>query len=189
MVRSFDGSDVDLEIIEQMCTEALRAPTAGNAAGTSFVIVSQRDVPHYFAAATDSAWRDSAPRSAGLMRAGAVVASLCHPPTYLARYGESDKRRSALSERENWTVPYWYTDAAMATMSLLLLIEEAGLDATLWGNFRHDVDVLSFLDAPEGTCLFGTVLIGRSDGHDRRSGSLERNVAARAERVRRLELH
>jgi nitroreductase len=189
MVRSFDGSAVDLELIEPLCREALRAPTAGNAAGTSFVVMGHQDVSDYFAVATDPTWRDNAPRSTGLLRAGAVVAALCHPPTYLRRYDEPDKRRSALADRERWTVPYWYTDAAMATMALLLLIEEAGLQATLWGNFRHHEAVLEFLGAPADSCLFGTVLIGRSDGNDRKSASLDRDVATRSERVRRLQRH
>lgn len=188
MVRSFDGSPIDLEVLDELCREALRAPSAGNTAGTSFVTVAGADVAGYFDAATDADWRANAPRASGLMRASAVVAALCQPDMYLSRYGEPDKEKSALSDRDRWKVPYWYTDAAMATMALLLLIEEAGFSATLWGNFRREEQVLDFLDAPMGSTLFATILLGRTDGSDRRSASLDRDTATRQQRVRRLEL-
>ena len=189
MVRSFDGSPIDLDVVDEMCVNALRAPTAGNTGGTSFVTLANDDVATYFDVATDPEWRAKAPRASGLMRAGAVVAALCEPDLYLSRYSEADKEKSALADREMWTVPYWYTDSAMATMALLLLIEEAGFAATLWGNFRRELQVLEFLDAPEGATLFATILLGRSDGTDRRSGSLDRDSATRSQRVRRLERH
>jgi hypothetical protein len=90
-----------------------------------------------------------------------------------------------LSERSAWPVPYWHTDAAMATMALLLLLEEAGWQATLWGTFRHGDAVLRWAGI-DGEELFGTVLIGRSDGADVKSKSLDRVVLSRSERVRRL---
>ena len=49
------------------------------------------------------------------------------PQDYLARYGETDKTGSGLDRADGWPVPYWHTDAAMATMALLLLVEESGL--------------------------------------------------------------
>jgi hypothetical protein len=59
---------------------------------------------------------------------------------YVARYAEADKRSSGLDDESNWPIPYWHTDAAMATMALLLLlIEESGWQAALWGNFRHEM--------------------------------------------------
>jgi len=33
----------------------------------------------------------------------------------------------------------------MATMALLLLIEESGWQAALWGNFRHEEEILRWL--------------------------------------------
>jgi len=48
-------------------------------------------------------------------------------------------RRSRQSElgtrrRNELADPYWHTDAAMATMALLLLIEESGWQAALWAT-------------------------------------------------------
>ena len=53
----------------------------------------------------------------------------------------------------------------MATMALLLLIEESGWQAALWGNFRHGEAILRWAHI-EDEDLFATVLVGRADGND-----------------------
>jgi nitroreductase len=185
MARSFDGTPVDLAWLDELCAEALWAPTAGNTAGVRFHIVDANHVDDYFNVATDAAWRQESRRYEGLRRAGAVVLITTRPGDYLKRYGEPDKSSSGLSDREAWPLPYWHTDAAMATMALLLLIEEGGWQAALWGNFRHDDDVRRWakLDDEE---LFASVLVGRGDGNDSASSSLSRSVPPRKARVRRV---
>ena len=185
MVRSFDGSPVDQDRLDECCAQALRAPTAGNSAGVRMYTVGAGDVAGYFNVATDELWRSGARRSPGLQRAGAIVLVTSRPQDYLSRYAESDKSFSGLSERADWPVPYWHTDAAMATMALLLLIEENGWQATLWGNFRNSEAVLAWAHVDDED-LFATVLIGRGDGADVASASLERDVPSRASRVRRV---
>jgi nitroreductase len=135
MVRSFDGTPVDLDWLDARCADALWAPTAGNSAGVRMYTVGREHVLDYLDVATD--------------------------------------------------FPYWTTDAAMATMALLLLIDEAGLQAALWGNFRRERDVLDWAGVADEE-LVATVLIGRGDGRDRPSASLQRDVATRAQRVRRV---
>src|ERR1019366_4545660 len=130
-------------------------------------------------------WRQRTRRSEGLLRAGAVVLVTTRAQDYLARYGEADKAQSGLSERSAWPLPFWHTDAAMATMALLLLIEEAGWQATLWGSFRHGDAVLRWAGIDDEE-LFGSVLIGRGDGAGVASSSLTRTVPSRSARVRRL---
>jgi nitroreductase len=185
MVRSFDATPVDLEWLEGCCADALWAPSAGNSAGVRFTVIGRSLVPDFIAHATDERWRDSARRAPGLARAGAVVLVTTRPSDYTSRYNEPDKAQTGLGERGAWPVPYWYTDAAMATMALLLLLEEAGLQATLWGNFRHDERILQWARIGDEE-LFGSVLLGRADGRDTPSTSLERNVTPRSARVRRL---
>jgi hypothetical protein len=186
MVRSFDGSAIDPDSLEGLCVEALRAPTAGNCAAVSMTVVDHDLVPAFFRAAADEEWRRTAPRASGLARAGAVVVVTSQPEEYARRYRETDKSATGLGELASWPVPYWHTDAAMATMALLLLIEEAGWQATIWGAFRREDEILEFVDAPAGSRLFASALIGHGDGKDRRSSSLDRAVPARADRVRRL---
>lgn len=184
MVRSFDGRPVDGARIAALAESALFAPTAGNTAGVRFLVLDQPALPGYFAVATDENWRTTAPRAAGLLRAGAAVLVTSRPQDYAARYAEPDKAASGLGDTANWPLPYWHTDAAMATMALLLLLEEEGLQATIWGNFRHETAILTWAGLTDEQ-LFATVLLGYADGQDRPSASLSRAVPSRAARVRR----
>jgi nitroreductase len=185
MTRSFDGTPVDLSWLDELCAEALWAPTAGNAAGVRFRTIDAAHVDDYLHVATDEAWRHESRRYEGLRRAGAVVLVTTRPEDYATRYSEADKASSGLGDRDAWPLPYWHTDAAMATMALLLLLEESEWQATLWGNFRHDDAVRRWahLDDEE---LFASVLVGRGDGHDPPSSSLLRTVPSRPARVRRV---
>jgi len=185
MVRSFDETPVDLDWLDECCADALRAPTAGNSAGVRLYTIGRALVPDFVAHATDQEWRDSARRAPGLARAGAVVLVTTRPGDYTHRYAEPDKVHAGLEDSDAWPVPYWHADAAMATMALLLLLEEAGMQATLWGNFRHGEQILRWANISDEE-LFGSVLLGHGDGNDVRSGSLERNVPSRSERVRRI---
>jgi nitroreductase len=185
MSRSFDGTPVDLEWLEHLCADALWSPTAGNAAGVRCHVIDAPHVKEFLNVATDSEWRESSRRYDGLSRAGAVALVTSRPEDYFARYAESDKSTSGFSERDAWPLPYWHTDAAMATMALLLLLEESGWQATIWGNFRHDADVLTWAGIVDEE-LFVSVLIGRADANDVRSASLTREVPSRRDRVRRV---
>lgn len=187
MTRSFDGTPVDSVWLEGLCASALWAPTAGNAAGVRLNVIAAEDVGAFFEVATDASWREHSRRYEGLRRAGAVVLVTTRAQDYLERYGESDKVASGLSDVDAWPLPYWHADAAMATMALLLLLEESDWQATMWGSFRHDAEVLSWAGLSDEQ-LFASVLIGRSDGADVPSASLDRSVPSRRERVRRVEL-
>ena len=185
MVRSFDGSPVDQDWLDELCAQALWAPTAGNSAGVRMYTIGANDVGAYFDVATDEHWRTHSRRAGALRRAGAVVLVTSRPDDYVARYGEPDKAASGLSQRDAWPLPYWHTDAAMATMALLMLLEESGWQAALWGAFRHATAVLNWAGVPDEE-LFASVVIGRGDVNDPASGSLERDVPPRASRVRRV---
>jgi len=186
MVRSFDGTPVDRAWLDDICSQSLWAPTAGNSAGVRMHTFGADLVADYLATATDEQWRSSSRRASGLARAGGGVLVTSRPQDYVARYDEHDKVSSGLNTQSAWPIPYWHTDAAMATMALLLLIEEARWQATIWGNFRNDDVVLAWANASDEQ-LFATVLIGRGDGLDIASGSLNRPVPPRAARVRRIE--
>jgi nitroreductase len=185
MMRSFDNTPVDQQWLDELCATALWAPTAGNAAGVRMHTIGAELVGPYFEVATDEAWRKTARRAQGLQRCGGIVLVTSSPSAYVARYAESDKSTSGLDDESAWPVPYWHTDAAMATMALLLLIEESGWQAALWGNFRHEAQIMEWAGTDDEH-LFATVLVGRADGNDVASSSLQRTVPRRDERVRRV---
>jgi hypothetical protein len=185
MVRSFDATPVDLDWLDERCADALWSPTAGNSAGVRMHTMGRGLIAGLFSAATDEKWRTSSRRAPGLARAGGAVLVTTRPSDYLERYAQSDKAGSGLDDRSAWPVPYWHADAAMATMALLLLLEEGGWQATIWGNFRNDAAVLAWAGI-ESEELFATVLVGRGDGLDVASSSLDRDVPSRSARVKRV---
>jgi nitroreductase len=186
MTRAFDGTELDEALLVELCTEALRAPTAGHVRGVQTVVLPRRAGVHdYLEAATDAEWRASSPRARGLAGAGGAVVVVCEPGAYAARYSDDDKAASGLGDLEQWPLPYWHADAAFATMSLLLLAEDAGLAACFLGAFRRRREVLALVNAPASVELFGAVLLGHAAATQVPSGSLLREGPARHERVLR----
>ena len=184
MTRSFTGEPVDLDWLEGACAHALRAPTAGNTGGVRMTVIGRDALGDYLERATDAAWREKSRRLEGLSRAAALVVVTSRPHDYLRRYGEPDKAPSGLSDASAWPVPYWHTDAAMATMALLLLVSEARLGAAIWGNFRHEQRVLEWLGHTD-EALFATVFVGSPDHLDPPSTSRARPLPPTGQRVRR----
>jgi len=190
MVRSFSSDPVDGAVIDGIIDAALRAPTAGNAGGTAWVVLRGEDeTALYWEATTDEEWRTANPgRWDGLRRAPVVILSYASPDLYVARYREPDKAASGLGEGlERWPVPYWTGDAAFGVMTVLLAAVDAGLGACVLGAFRGEETLARTLGVPEtgGWRLFSAVALGHPDGKDRRSPSLDRPRPSPRERVHR----
>jgi nitroreductase len=192
MVRSFDSAPLLADVVDRVVGAALRAPTAGNTGGTAWVVLSgTAETALYWDAVTDEAWRASSPRWPGLGRAPVVLLAYSSAEAYVERYGEADKGSGSpadlgLSESADaWLVPYWTGDAAFGVMSVLLAAVDEGLGACMLGNFRGEAALASGLGVPDGWRLFGAVALGRADGADHRSPSLDRPVPPVVERVHR----
>lgn len=189
MVRSFGPSPLDPAVVDRVFHAGLTAPTAGNARGTAWVVLTgPHETARYWHAATTPRWRATSPRWPGLSRAPVVGISLCSPEQYLARYGAPDKLAGAADLRldlspASWPVPYWFADAASSVMCVLLAAVDEGLGACFLGNFREEAAVIASVGAPEGWRLFGAVALGLPDGNDWRSGSLDRPGPSAAERL------
>jgi nitroreductase len=184
MVRSFTTDQVDPVALQTIMQAALRAPSAGNTAGTSWVILEgPAETSLYWQATTDEAWRTTSARSPGLRRAPVILLAYASASAYVARYAEADKAGSGPSEvpgpalgldAAEWAVPYWLGDAAFGVMTVLLSAVEAGLGACVLGNFRGEKALASALGVPEAWGLFCAVLLGHGDGRDHPSRSLDR---------------
>ena len=138
MVRSFSTEAVDRATVDQILHAALRAPSAGNTAGTAWVVLEgPAQTAVYFDATTDAGWRDRHPaRAEGLRRAPVVLLAYASPDAYVDRYSEQDKAASGLGAGvEAWPVPYWVGDAAFGVMAVLLAAVDAGLGACVLGAF------------------------------------------------------
>jgi nitroreductase len=187
MVRSFSPEPVDTSVVDRILADALRSPTAGNTGGTAWVVLEgPRETSLYFDSATDENWRRTATRWEGLRRAPVVCLAYSSADLYVARYGEPDKVASGLGEGSaKWPVPYWIGDAAFGVMAVLLGAVDAGLGACILGAFRGEPALAECLGVPDGWRLFAAVALGRPDGRDHRSRSLDRARPATASRIHR----
>ncbi len=92
MVRSYAADLVDPAVTDRIVAAALRAPSAGNTGGTSWVILSGRaETDRYWEATTDESWRTTSPRADGLRRAPVILLAYASADEYVARYAEPDK--------------------------------------------------------------------------------------------------
>ena len=92
MVRSFAADPVDPVVVETVIQAALRAPSAGNTAGTSWVVLEGADQTSvYWESTTDQAWRTTSARWPGLRRAPVILLAYASAEAYVARYAEADK--------------------------------------------------------------------------------------------------
>jgi nitroreductase len=174
MTRNFSTAPLGPGVVDGLLTAALRAPSAGNTQGREFVVLEgPAETSEYWQATTDQAWRDSSRRFAGLARAPVVILVFADPEAYVARYREPDKARTEGVEVE-WVVPFWFVDAAFATMNLLLAATDRGIGAAFLGNFRGEDRLRSALGVPERLRWLGAVLLGEAAQPDPPSTSAAR---------------
>jgi nitroreductase len=102
-----------------------------------------------------------------------VVLAFADPDAYAARYREPDKANDDGSDTE-WVVPFWFVDAAFATMTLLLRAVDEGLGAAFLGNFRGEAALRAALGVPPHLRWLGAVLLGEPALPDPPSASLAR---------------
>jgi len=185
MVRSFSDDPVDPSVLERILHAALRSPTAGNAGGTAWVVLTGAEqTALYWSASTDAQWRATSGRYEGLARAPVILLSYASAPAYVARYGEPDKAESGLGAGpDRWPVPYWLGDAAFGVMTVLLCAVDAGLGACVLGAFRGAPRLAAAVGVPEEWTLFSAVALGHPDGADRPSPSLARARPPRPARI------
>jgi nitroreductase len=173
MTRNFSGQPLDPEVVDGLLAAALRAPSAGNTQGREFVVLEGADqTSGYWRAATDQEWRGTSPRFEGLSRAPVVVLVFADPEAYRSRYREPDKSRNGRDP--DWVVPFWFVDAAFATMQLLLAATDQGIGAAFIGNFRGEDAVHAAFGVPEQLRWLGAVLLGQGAEPDPASSSARR---------------
>jgi nitroreductase len=175
MVRSFSGRQLAPGVADRIVHRAASAPSAGNTGGWATVVLEGpgQTAPFWEATTTES-WRSQSRRWPGLSRAPVVVVLFADPAAYLARYSAPDKAGSGLQIADAWPIPYWFVDAGMAIMLLLLAAVEAGLGACFLGNFRGEADLRLALGVPGHLRYVGAVLVGEPAGEDPPSTSTAR---------------
>ena len=171
MTRDFTEEPVDPTAVRELLDLARRAPSAGFTQGVEFLVI---DEPSELWAITLPAERRAEFPWPGLLRAPVIVVPLADEAAYRDRYGEPDKAATGLGTGE-WTVPYWFVDAAFATQNLLLLVAEAGLGALFFGLFEQERRVLDRFGVPASVRAIGAVALGHPGPDDRPSHSAQRD--------------
>ena len=153
MVRRYDpDAPVPAASVEAVLAAALRAPSAGFTQGVSLLVLDDnQDVQRFWSATVvrgddpphpprgvpvagapgtrpgaSNRWLD------GMRTAPVLVLVLTDREAYLDRYAEPDKGWTDRDEGR-WSAPYWFVDAGMAAMAMLLRAVDLGLGACFFG--------------------------------------------------------
>jgi nitroreductase len=130
MVRSYqEDRQVPPAALDAILGAALRTPSAGFTQGVSLLVLSsarERETFWQAAAEADSAWLR------GMRTAPVLVLVWTSEGAYLDRYAEPDK---GWTDRDpaRWSAPYWFVDAGMASMAVLLAAVDHHLGACFFG--------------------------------------------------------
>ena len=184
MIRHYDPErPVPRELIEDLLSLAVRAPSAGNTQGWQFVVLaSPESRERFWAVSTDDADEDDA-WLRRLRTAPVLILCVSDKGAYLDRYAEPDKGWTDRDEA-HWPTPYWHVDTGMAAMILLLAAQEAGLGACFFGVPAETMDaVRNEFDLTGPLWPVGVVSLGYP-APDVRSPSLKRGRRPLADVVR-----
>ncbi len=174
MTRAFHPEPIDDDVVHALIDLALRAPSAGKAQGTHFVILAGDDVKDF--------WDDTLPqekreafRWKQLLDAPVIILPFVDPLAYVVRYAEPDKQATGLGEGIHaWPTPYWTVDGSFAVMSLLLAAHDAELGALFFAVFNGEQQLRDRLGVPVHMQLLGAIAVGHAVRSDEKGRSAAR---------------
>jgi nitroreductase len=158
MVRTYDTTrPVPADALDQVCAAALRVPSAGFTQAVSLLVLTsaeQRAAYWAVAAERETTWL------AGMRTAPVLILVWTSRASYLDRYAEPDKGWTD-RDPERWSAPYWYVDAGMAVLAMLLTATDHELGACFFGIPIGRIDrVRRAFDVPEDQLVVGVVSLG-----------------------------
>jgi nitroreductase len=130
MVRAYAADrPVPSEVVEAVSLAALRVPSAGFTQAVSLLVLTsaeQRALYWAVAAERETSWL------AGMRTAPVLILVWSSRAAYLDRYAEPDKGWTD-RDPDRWPAPYWYVDAGMAVLAMLLTATDSELGACFFG--------------------------------------------------------
>lgn len=171
MIRNYTPEHVDIGILDEIASAALRAPSAGNSQAISVVVVTDAAIREEIASLAGEEAYVAMGFDPWISRAPAHIVISVSPKIYNDRYSEPDKLGPD-GETVDWPVPYWWVDAGAALMAVLLAAVDKNLGAGFLG-VHSTPDLARLLEIPPHFEPIGVVTIGHP-APDRRSTSLDR---------------
>jgi nitroreductase len=175
MTRAFRPDPLPIGLLDDLVDLAARSPSAGKTQGWHLVVLEGEATARFWDITLPLERRASF-RWQQLLDAPVIAVVLADPQAYVDRYAEPDKASTGLGEGVGaWPTPYWTVDAAMATMSLLLAAEDAGIGALFFGVFRGEDELRAALSIPDRLEVIGALAFGfPAVGDDRPGRSADR---------------
>lgn len=181
MCRSFLSTEIDGAIVDEIIDLGTRAPSAGRSQGLHIVELTGGDRERLWGHSLP-AQRRAAFAFPGLLHAPVLLVIFVDPDAYVERYSEPDKAHTSLGEgKERWNTPFWFVDAGMAVMSMLLAAEAHSLGALFFALPEPEDQIRSELGIPTALETVGVLALGLADGEDPRARGSGRS-ATRARR-------
>lgn len=187
MVRRYQPDvPVDADALDAVLAAALRAPSAGFTQGVSLLALDAPEQRELFWSTTSQVGADKPNRWLDGMRdAPVLVLVLTSREAYLDRYAEPDKGWTDRDE-DRWSAPYWFVDAGMAAMAMLLRAVDLGLGACFFGVPVDRIDAVhTAFGVPDEQLSVGVVSLGHpaTDGDRGSRGSPARRTRRPADEV------
>ena len=162
MTRCFSPDRLDPSQVNELLDLARGAPSAGNTAALSFLVLEGQETQRYWDITLPDERRSNFSWP-GLLDAPVLVVPWVDPEAYVERYREVDKAHTGLGvDQAAWEVPYWFVDGGAAAMTILLGAEAAGLGALLFGLFAHETAVRETFGVPNNYRAVATIALGRA---------------------------
>lgn len=172
MVRRYADRQLPVGVIGEIAEMALHAPSAGFTQAVSLLICESEDDRRRFWSAAWPAGGGSWLR--GMRTAPALIQIWTSQQDYLERYAEADK---GWTDRDpaRWSAPYWWVDAGMASMLILLTAVDSGLNAAFFGIPADRITaVRAAFVVPEDQLSVGVISVGYRHPAESPSGSVTR---------------
>lgn len=173
MVRRFEQKPIPKDVLERVLEAARHAPSAGFSQGFDFIVLTKPDELDWFYRTTDDPTDpESYPGRDPEIAPAAIVLPYENKRAYLDRYSQPDKIQFGMDREENWPVPFWTVDTAMAMLLILLAAVDEGLGAWYFGITRGEDELKKTLGVPEDCKLLGPIALGYRASDDQPRGSV-----------------
>jgi nitroreductase len=169
-IRSYSDSQPDPRLVAEVVDRARRAPTAGHAQGIDFLVVDDPNAMADFWSMIEDPDLPTTEEEK-LVRPPMVIIVWSDPQRYLARYSAEDKIEFGMNELDAWPVRYWDVDAGMASMQLLLVAIDRGLDTWFFGLSHGEDAVRERFGVPVDRKLCGVIALGYRSAEEVPTGS------------------